>query len=110
LVTGFPYDDFGREEQYISLFRALMKNTRGIRRLGSAALDLAWVAMGRFEAFYEYGLNPWDVAAGVTIIEEAGGTVTGFHDGDAIFEEDIMASNGHIHQELRKIIQEHFIQ
>lgn len=110
LVTGFPYDDFGREEQYISLFRALMKNTRGIRRLGSAALDLAWVAMGRFEAFYEYGLNPWDVAAGVIIIEEAGGTVSGFHNGDPIFEEDILASNGHIHQELQEIIKEHFTQ
>jgi myo-inositol-1(or 4)-monophosphatase len=108
LVTGFPYDDFGREEQYISLFRALMKNTRGIRRLGSAALDLAWVACGRFEAFYEYGLNPWDVAAGAIIIEEAGGQVTGFHDGHPIFEEDILASNTHIHQELRKIIQLHF--
>ncbi len=108
LVTGFPYDDFGREDQYISLFRALMKNTRGIRRLGSAALDLAWVACGRFEAFYEYGLNPWDVAAGVVIIEEAGGTVTGFHDGDPIFDEDILASNSYIHKELRKIIQIHF--
>ena len=71
LVTGFPYDDFGREEQYIGLFRSLMKKTRGIRRLGSAALDLAWVACGRFEAFYEYGLNPWDVAAGVILVEEA---------------------------------------
>jgi myo-inositol-1(or 4)-monophosphatase len=108
LVTGFPYDDFGREEQYIGLFRSLMKKTRGIRRLGSAALDLAWVACGRFEAFYEYGLNPWDVAAGVILVEEAGGKVTGFHQGDPIFEEDIIASNGQIHEELKSLTQEYF--
>lgn len=108
LVTGFPYDDFGREEQYIELFRSLMKKTRGIRRLGSAALDLAWVACGRFEAFYEYGLNPWDVAAGVILVEEAGGHVSGFYDGDPIFEEDIIASNGLIHQELKQLTQAFF--
>lgn len=108
LVTGFPYDDFGREEQYIELFRSLMKKTRGIRRLGSAALDLAWVACGRFEAFYEYGLNPWDVAAGVILVEEAGGDVSGFYDGDPIFEEDIIASNGLIHQELKQLTQAFF--
>jgi len=65
LATGFPYDDFGRQEAYINLFKALMHQTRGMRRLGSAALDMAWTACGRFEAFYEYGLNPWDVAAGL---------------------------------------------
>jgi myo-inositol-1(or 4)-monophosphatase len=108
LVTGFPYDDFGREEAYIGLFRHLMKETRGIRRLGSAALDLAWVACGRFEAFYEYGLNPWDVAAGCILIQEAGGAVTGFYDGHPIFEEDILASNGEIHQDLRGKIQQFF--
>jgi len=108
LVTGFPYDDFGREEAYIGLFRHLMKETRGIRRLGSAALDLAWVACGRFEAFYEYGLNPWDVAAGCLLIQEAGGAVTGFHEGHPIFEEDILASNGKIHEELRNRIQRFF--
>lgn len=108
LVTGFPYDDFGREEQYIGLFRSLMKKTRGIRRLGSAALDLAWVACGRFEAFYEYGLNPWDVAAGVILVKEAGGNVSGFHSGDPIFEEDIIASNGHVHQELKSLTQVYF--
>lgn len=108
LVTGFPYDDFGREEQYIELFRSLMKKTRGIRRLGSAALDLAWVACGRFEAFYEYGLNPWDVAAGVILVEEAGGDVSGFYDGDPIFEEDIIASNGLIHHELKQLTQAFF--
>ena len=101
LATGFPYDDFGREAQYMELLRALMRNSRGIRRLGSAAADLAYVACGRFEAFYEYGLNPWDVAAGALLVQEAGGTVTDFiNGGDWLFGEEIVASNGHIHPEL----------
>ena len=101
LATGFPYDDFGREEQYMDLLRALMHKSRGIRRLGSAAADLAYVACGRFEAFYEYGLNPWDVAAGALLVREAGGTVTDFRNGDEwLFGEELVASNGHIHGEL----------
>ncbi len=101
LATGFPYDDFGREAQYMELLRALMHNSRGIRRLGSAAADLAYVACGRFEAFYEYGLNPWDVAAGALIVQEAGGTVTDFQgNGAYVFGEEIVASNGAIHTEL----------
>ena len=109
LATGFPYDDFGRESAYIGLFRELMKASRGMRRLGSAALDMAWVAMGRFEGFYEYGLNPWDVAAGTIIIREAGGMVTGFHEGgDPVFGDDLNCTNGRIHGELTQIIQRHF--
>ena len=101
LATGFPYDNFGREAQYMDLLRALMHNSRGIRRLGSAAADLAYVACGRFEAFYEYGLNPWDVAAGALLVKEAGGTVTDFRNGqEHLFGEEIVASNGHIHNEL----------
>lgn len=109
LATGFPYDDFGRESAYIGLFRELMKASRGMRRLGSAALDMAWVAAGRFEGFYEYGLNPWDVAAGTIIIREAGGMVTGFHaGGDPVFGDDMNCTNGHIHAELSAIIHRHF--
>jgi len=101
LATGFPYDDFGKEAQYMDLLRALMHNSRGIRRLGSAAADLAYVACGRFEAFYEYGLNPWDVAGGALLVREAGGTVTDFRNGDEwLFGEELVASNGHIHDEL----------
>lgn len=101
LATGFPYDDFGREPQYMELLRALMRNSRGIRRLGSAAADLAYVACGRFEAFYEYGLNPWDVAAGILLVQEAGGKVTDFKGGPSTLSgEEIVASNGAIHAEL----------
>jgi myo-inositol-1(or 4)-monophosphatase len=109
LVTGFPYDDFGREHQYLQLLRDFTHRTRGMRRLGSAALDLAWTACGRFEAFYEYGLNPWDVAAGIVIVNEAGGQCSEFNGGqNAVFGEDIVASNALIHQELRDVIRLYF--
>ena len=109
LATGFPYDDFGREEQYIKLFRDLMRNTRGMRRLGSAALDMAWTACGRFEAFYEYGLKPWDVAAGAIIVREAGGKVTEFKGGNnPVFGEDLICSNGAIHEQLTATVKKFF--
>lgn len=109
IATGFPYDDFGRQEEYLDLLGFLTKNTRGIRRLGSAALDLAYVAHGRFELFYEYGLNPWDVAAGILIVQEAGGRVSCF-DGsnNPIFGDDILASNGFTHDEMMRAIAEFF--
>ncbi|MBX2982286.1 MAG: inositol monophosphatase [Flavobacteriales bacterium] len=106
LATGFPYDDFGFESEYMDLLRELMHRTRGIRRLGSAAADLAYVACGRFEAFYEYGLNSWDVAAGVILVREAGGKVSGFHPSkDPVFDEEIVASNSAIHEELLEVIE-----
>jgi myo-inositol-1(or 4)-monophosphatase len=106
LATGFPYDDFGYEQEYMDLLRELMHRTRGIRRLGSAAADLAYVACGRFEAFYEYGLNSWDVAAGVLLVREAGGQVTGFRPSkDPVFDEEILASNSAIHNELLEVIE-----
>jgi myo-inositol-1(or 4)-monophosphatase len=109
LATGFPYDDFGREAEYMELLRELMHRTRGIRRLGSAAADLAYVACGRFEAFYEYGLNSWDVAAGVLLVREAGGKVSGFAPGvDPLFGEEVVASNTHIHEELLSVIERHW--
>ncbi len=106
LATGFPYDDFGHEAEYMDLLRELMHRTRGIRRLGSAAADLAYVACGRFEAFYEYGLNSWDVAAGVLLVREAGGMVSGFHPSkDPVFDEEIVASNSAVHTELLEAIE-----
>ena len=108
-ATGFPYDDFGREEAYIDLFRDMMRSTRGLRRLGSAALDMAWAACGRVEGFYEYGLNPWDVAAGCIIVQEAGGIVTDFSGGDNyIFGEDLVCTNGHVQAEMLAKIARYF--
>lgn len=101
LATGFPYFDYGKMDEYLELFSYLMKNTRGLRRLGSAATDLAYVAAGRFEGFYEYGLNPWDVAAGVLIVECAGGKLNDFKSGDDyLFGKELIATNGKVHNEL----------
>ncbi len=109
IATGFPYYDFTRMEPYLKVFDQLMRNSRGIRRLGSAAVDLAYVACGRFEVFYEYGLHPWDVAAGAFIVAQAGGKLSGF-DGtdDVIFGKDIIASNGIVHDEMLSIIIKNF--
>lgn len=94
IATGFPYSDYSLLKPYLGLFEDLMKGTRGIRRLGSAALDLAYVACGRFELFFEYGLKPWDVAAGALIVERAGGIVTDFNGRDNyIFGRKIIAAN-----------------
>ncbi|MBL7963254.1 MAG: inositol monophosphatase [Flavobacteriales bacterium] len=110
LATGFPYDDFGMEAEYMDLLRELMHRTRGIRRLGSAAADLAYVACGRFEAFYEYGLNSWDVAAGVLLVREAGGQVSGFRPTkDPVFDEEIVASNSAIHEELLEVVERYWM-
>lgn len=101
LATGFPYYDYERQKEYMDLFSDLMKNSRGLRRLGSAAVDLAYVACGRFEAFYEYSLHPWDVAAGAFIVQQAGGKVCDFNGGDNyLFGKEIIATNTLIHDEL----------
>ncbi len=109
LATGFPYYDYGQMEEYLDVFREMMKSTAGLRRLGSAAADMAYVAAGRFEGFYEYGLHPWDVAAGVLIVKQAGGKVTDFNGGDnAIFGKELICGNKHIHNEMQKLIAQYF--
>lgn len=109
LATGFPYNDYDRLDAYLSLFKDLIKSTHGLRRLGSAAVDLAYTACGRFDGFYEYGLNSWDVAAGAIIVKEAGGIVNDFSGGDDyIFGREIVASAPHFNQEFLKIIKRHF--
>ena len=109
VATGFPYDDFNRVQEYILFLGTLTQKTKGIRRLGSAALDLAYVACGRFDTFYEYGLNPWDVAAGSLIVQEAGGHVSDFKNGnDFIFGEEILTGNYNIHREMLEEIQAYF--
>jgi myo-inositol-1(or 4)-monophosphatase len=110
LVTGFPYRHQGKLDQWMELFKALLYRSHGVRRLGSAAIDLAWVACGRLEAFYEYGLAPWDVAAGAFLVQQAGGTVSDFGGGENfLYGGELLASNGKIHQELNMAIHE-FIQ
>lgn len=82
-----------------------MRNTRGLRRYGSAAIDLAWTAKGIYEGFYEIGLSPWDVAAGAYIVEMAGGRVSGIQSNkDWLYEGQILATNGKIHEPLRHLL------
>jgi len=109
IATGFPYHDFGLTAQYLQVLGAFMAGSHGVRRLGSAAIDLAYVAAGRFEGFFEYNLNPWDVAAGALLVQEAGGRVSKFTDStDYIFGREIVASNGSIHQEMLATIAAHW--
>lgn len=109
IATGFPYSDFSRIQPYLDLFLHLMKNTHGVRRLGSAAADLAYVACGRYDGFYEYGLKPWDVAAGALLVKEAGGFVSDFSGEDKyLFGKDIIAGNGQLYQEFLNWIGHYF--
>ena len=105
IATGFPYYDYDRIDPYLNTLKAFMKGTRGVRRLGSAAADLAYVACGRFDAFYEYSLSPWDVAAGILLVEEAGGVVAGFKpSADPLFGREIIAANPDIFVQVQSII------
>lgn len=109
IATGFPYSDYSLVEPYLEIFKDLMKTTRGIRRLGSAAVDLAYVACGRFDVFFEYSLNPWDVAAGAFIVQQAGGTVSDFNNGNNyLFGRRIIATNKIIHQTFYQKLNTHF--
>ncbi|MFV0344785.1 MAG: inositol monophosphatase family protein [Bacteroidales bacterium] len=97
-ITGFPYSDFSNTEGSLQILNKLVKNSLGIRRLGSAATDLAYVAAGRAECFYEDTLNPWDVAAGVLLVKNAGGMVCDYSGGnDFLFGKSIIATNTKIH-------------
>lgn len=108
LATGFPYYDFERKEAYLKLLGELMPKCRGIRRLGSAALDLAYTACGRFDAFFEYSLAPWDVAAGAFIVEEAGAVVRDFSGSDDfIYGKEIFASARGIDKELLQVVKKY---
>lgn len=108
LATGFPYYRFDKHDRYMMILDALMRKTHGLRRLGAAAVDLAYVAAGRFDGFYEYNLNSWDMAAGVLLIKEAGGIVTDFSGGDNyLFGGDIVAGC-RVHSELLAVIKEIF--
>lgn len=107
LATGFPYKDFGKMGAYLQILGAFMSRSHGVRRLGSAAVDLAYVAAGRCEGFFEFNLNSYDVAAGILLVREAGGHVTEFlRDGDPLFGREVIASNGHLHSEMQDTIRQ----
>jgi len=103
LATGFPYRRFEHTERYLSVLEGILRETRGVRRHGSAAVDLARLACGRFDGFFETGLRPWDVAAGILLVREGGGRVTDYG-GTAglppLFDRQVCATNGRVHERL----------
>jgi len=107
LASGFPYDRTWENENNLDLFCRFQMATRGVRRFGAAALDLAYVAAGRYDGFWECKLKPWDVAAGRLLVEEAGGRVTN-HAGEpySVYDHRILASNGLLHDEMLALLHE----
>lgn len=109
--TGFPYNDLSLMDHYIAFFRMLMTTVQGVRRPGAASYDLCCVACGRFEGFYEYALNPWDVGAAALIVQEAGGKVTDWSGGDKwLFGKRIVAGTPTVHRFLLDEIANYFDQ
>lgn len=110
IATGFPYYDFQHIDAYFGVLRNFVERTRGIRRLGSAAVDLAYVACGRFDGYFEYSLSAWDVAAGIILVEEAGGKVSDFYGGtDYLFGKNIVVGTNATHDAMMKTIGQHFV-
>lgn len=106
--TGFPYTKFEHMDAYMGILRDLMQQTAGLRRPGAASLDLAWMAAGRYDGFYETGLKPWDIAAGCLLITEAGGMVSDLSGRDGHLKSGhICAGNPDIHPQLLKVIAQH---
>lgn len=109
LATGFPYYDFHVMQQYLDTLHVLMRGTRGMRRMGSAAVDLAYVACGRFDGFFEYGLHAWDVSGGAFIVQQAGGKVCDFSGGDDfIFGKELFASSADLYPAFFEVVNKHF--
>ncbi|MGY6559109.1 MAG: inositol monophosphatase family protein [Nitritalea sp.] len=107
IATGFPYSEFDKLPAYIHVMQFMMKNSHGLRRMGSAAVDLAYVACGRVEAYFEYNLNAYDVAAGALLVNEAGGQVSDFFGGPAyVYGRSIVAVTPALQQEVLAVIQE----
>jgi myo-inositol-1(or 4)-monophosphatase len=105
VATGIPYLGHGDFAQWNRIFGAVAPEVAGIRRFGAAALDLAWVAAGRFDGFWESDLAPWDVAAGILLVREAGGFVTDYRGGDkAIERKEVLAGNDALHSRLHKLV------
>ena len=106
LATGFPYYHSSKKDAYLNIIKDFLERSHGIRRLGSAAIDLAYVACGRLEGFFEYNLNPWDVAAGVIIVQQAGGIVTDFQGGtNYLFGKELCAANSQMQAQMLSVIQ-----
>jgi len=107
LATGLPYRGKPKHPAYVATLDAILPTVAGVRRFGAAALDLAWVAAGRYDAFWEFDLEPWDVAAGLLLVREAGGSVSDVAGRDKAWSgEEVLASNTVLHGDLRRIVNE----
>lgn len=105
--TGIPFRERGDHASYLKTLAAVMAVTSGVRRPGSAALDLAYVAAGRFDGFWEFGLQPWDIAAGILLVREAGGYVTDIAGGHEMLRSgNVLAANDHLHQPLARLLKD----
>lgn len=108
VATGFPYNDFSKQNEFIESMIHFMHHSHGLRRIGSAATDLVYVACGRFDSFYEYSLSPWDVAAGAFILKQAGGKVSDFSGGNNfLFGKEIIATNHNTYDEFLSVIKKY---
>lgn len=108
LATGFPYYHLDKRDEYLSIIKSFLELTHGVRRLGSAATDLAYVACGRMDGFFEYNLNPWDVAAGSLIVQRAGGFVSDFQGKNNFLYGGEICAGGAIHPEMVELIKKHW--
>lgn len=110
IATGFPVKNFDRLEGFQNATEYFMKNTRGLRRMGAAAVDLCYVACGRFDGFFEYNLSPWDVAGGALIVKQAGGVVSDFKGGgNYIFGKETIAASSDMYKEFHSIVNNSFL-
>lgn len=108
VATGFPYSLLEKDDAYFNIMKEILHNSHGLRRFGSAAMDLCYVACGRFDAYFEFNLNPWDVLGGSLIVREAGGTVTDFTGGKDIYSgQEILATSG-FESEMKTVIAKHW--
>ncbi len=105
LVTGFPYNIVENPNNAVEHFVHFLMKAQAVRRMGSAAIDLAYVAAGRYDGFWEVALNPWDMAAGALLVQEAGGKLTDFSGNEFnIYKPEVLATNGLVHQEMRNVL------
>ena len=108
LATGFPYQRFEILDNFVDVMKKILQNSHGLRRMGSAAVDLAYTACGRVEGFYEFDLKSWDIAAGTLLVKEAGGIVTDFNGGrNYLFGGELVAA-GDLHQQIVMMLKEHW--
>jgi len=109
IATGLPFYKFDHLDAYLRILTEYMQHSRGLRRWGSAATDLAYVACGRFDSYFEFNINSYDVAAGILLVREAGGRVTQWLEaGDPVFNREVLATNGHVHDEMQTVMRQHW--